>query len=93
MVALCGAAGMALAGWVVRTRRLVTARAALERWRPRLPPACGPPWRGRVLAAESVLLAAHAEVLPVAESAGDPAPTRRSNGGPANWVACARTGP
>ncbi len=80
VVALCGAAGMALAGWVVRTRRLVTARAALDRWAAEVAAGLRTTLEGRVLATESALLVAHVAVLSTGESAGveaaDPAVER-----------------
>jgi hypothetical protein len=59
VVPLCGGAGVALAGWVVRTRRLVTARAALERWAGEVASGLRAALEERVLVAESALLEAH----------------------------------
>ena len=55
-VPVCGAAGLALAAWVVRTRRLLTARAALDRRAAELAAGIRTALEERVLAAESALV-------------------------------------
>lgn len=55
--AMCLAVGVALTGWVVRTRRLVTARAALDRWAAEMAVAVRVALEERVLAAESAVYA------------------------------------
>lgn len=57
IAAVCGTAGVALAGWVVRTRRLLTARAALDRWGAEVAAAVRAEWEERVLTAEAAALA------------------------------------
>lgn len=59
VVALSCVAGVALAGWVVRTRRLVTARGAMDRWAAEVAAALRTVLEERVLAAESALVAAY----------------------------------
>jgi hypothetical protein len=54
----CGAAGVALTVWVVRTRRLMAARLALDRWVAEVSAVLRSALEDRVLAAESSLLAA-----------------------------------
>ena len=61
-IPICGAAGVALAGWVVRTRRLVSARAARERWVGEVAAGVRNAIEERVLVAESALLEAHLDV-------------------------------
>ncbi len=58
-VPVCGAAGLALAAWVVRTRRLLTVRAAMDRWAAELASGIRTALEERLLAAESALVAAH----------------------------------
>ena len=67
-VPVCGAAGLALAAWVVRTRRLLTARAALDRWAAELAAGLRTALEERVLAAESALVATHAGIAGFVES-------------------------
>lgn len=62
VVGLCGASGVGLALWVVRTRRLVLARAALERWAAEVAAGLRNVLEERLLAAESGLLAAYVDV-------------------------------
>ncbi len=57
----CGAAGVALAVWMVRTRRLATARLVLDRWVAEVSAGLRSALEDRVLVAESSLLAALAE--------------------------------
>lgn len=76
VIALCGIAGLSLAGWMVRTRRLVTARAALERWAAEVASGVRAALDQRVLAAENALFEALAEGPVPADSTdramGDP---------------------
>ncbi len=53
----CGAAGVALTVWMVRTRRLTAARLALDRWVAEVSAGLRSALEDRVLAAESSLLA------------------------------------
>jgi hypothetical protein len=48
-----------LAAWVVRTRRLLTVRAAMDRWAAELASGIRTALEERLLAAESALVAAH----------------------------------
>ncbi len=59
VVALSCVAGVALAGWVVRTRRLVTARGAMDRWTAEVAAALRTALEERLLAAESALVTAY----------------------------------
>lgn len=76
VVPLCGVAGLALAVWLVRTRRLMTARASRDRWAAEVAVAVRSALEGRVLAAESALLAAPSDVPPASGPGGDPAVER-----------------
>lgn len=62
VVAVCCVVGLALAAWVVRTRRSVTARAAMERWSGEVAATVRSALEQRLLAAESVLLGAYVDV-------------------------------
>jgi hypothetical protein len=82
-VPVCGAAGLALAAWVVRTRRLLTARAALDRRAAELAVGIRTALEERVLATESALVAGHIGVAGVGE-APDAATADPTVGG---WIA------
>lgn len=73
VVALCGAAGVGLALWVVRTRRLVLARAALDRWAAEVAAGVRAGLEERLLAAESALVAGCVDVA--ARAAPDSGPS------------------
>jgi len=59
----CGVIGVALTWWVVRTRRLLTARAALERWVAEVAVGLRTAMEQRVLTVESALLAAQSDAV------------------------------
>jgi len=82
-VPVCGAAGLALAAWVVRTRRLLTARAAMDRWAAELAVGIRTALEERLLAAESALVAAHLGI------AGFVEPTEGATADPTveGWIA------
>ena len=67
VVSVCAGAGVALAGWVIRTRRLVTARAGLERWAAELASGVRVALEERLLAAESALFEVHGAGPVIAE--------------------------
>jgi hypothetical protein len=69
VIPLCGGVGLALAAWVVRTRRLLTARGALDRWAAEVAAGLRTALEERALAAESALLEAH---IGVAGTVGSP---------------------
>jgi hypothetical protein len=83
VVAVCGAAGLGLTGWVVRTRRLMSARAAMERWATEVAVGVRAGLEERALAAEAALLAAHTD------TAVSPGPGRRARADRAleGWIA------
>ena len=70
VVPVCAAAGVALATWVVSTRRLVTARVAMDRWAAEVAAAVRTALEERLMAAESLLLEAHVDVPEPAEATG-----------------------
>lgn len=82
VVALCGVAGVALAAWVVRTRRLVTARAALERWAAEVASGVRAALEQRVLAAENALI----ETLAEGRAPPDPAPRALADPIVEGWI-------
>ena len=59
----CGVIGVALTWWVVRARRLLTARAALERWVAEVAVGLRTAMEQRVLTVESALLAAQSDAV------------------------------
>jgi hypothetical protein len=83
VVAVCGAAGLGLTGWVVRTRRLMSARAAMERWATEVAVGVRAGLEERALAAEAALLAAHTDTA-VSPGPGRRAPADRALEG---WIA------
>jgi hypothetical protein len=73
---VCGAAGIVLAGWVVRTRQLLTARSMTGSWAAEVAAGLRTVLDERVLAAESALLAVHiggvGDAAPVLSAREDP---------------------
>ena len=68
----CGAVGVALTVWVIRTRRVVAVRLAADRWIGEVSAVLRGVLEERVLAAESSLLAALAGAAATADLAGRP---------------------